>query len=211
MAILSPAITYGLADLPHRDGQTAAETMGAITRKMATLCNDPFVVARMGDADWIEVKGDAIWGCAAAPPDRRILAALLAVVATGVLMTVALNLPMSFLSFAGQLSNRRRVGGPTRYDPTGPQELQEIITAVNSYLEIEREHLAGRAAVLSGVSHDLGTPATPTASPARRVDPRPRLTQQIRNRHRQHDRHHRKRAEPIPMWKWVPKSRVICR
>jgi len=160
MAILSPAITYGLADLPHRDGQTAAETMGAITRKMATLCNDPFVVARMGDADWIEVKGDAVWGCAAAPPDRRILAALLAVVATGVLMTVALNLPMSFLSFAGQLSNRRRVGGPTRYDPTGPQELQEIITAVNSYLEIEREQLAGRAAVLSGVSHDLGTPAT---------------------------------------------------
>ncbi|WP_254694326.1 sensor histidine kinase [Sulfitobacter sp. SK012] len=75
-------------------------------------------------------------------------------------MTVALNLPVSFLSFAGQLRNRRRVGGPARYDPTGLQELQEIIAAVNSYLEIEREQLAGRAAVLSGVSHDLGTPAT---------------------------------------------------
>ncbi|WP_245989927.1 sensor histidine kinase [Litoreibacter meonggei] len=160
MAILSPDLTYGLADLPHRDGQTAAETMGAITRKLATFCNDPFVVARMGDADWVEIDGNAVWGCAAAPPDRRILAALLAVVATGILMTVALNLPVSFSSFAEQLSNRRRVGGPTRYDPTGPQELQEIITAVNSYLEVEREQLAGRAAVLSGVSHDLGTPAT---------------------------------------------------
>lgn len=160
MAILSPDLTYGLADLPHRDGQTAAETMGAITRKLATFCNDPFIVARMGDADWVEIEGNSVWGCAAAPPDHRILAALLAVVTTGILMTVALNLPVSFLSFAGQLSNRRRVGGPTRYDPTGPQELQEIITAVNSYLEIEREQLAGRAAVLSGVSHDLGTPAT---------------------------------------------------
>ena len=160
MAILSPDLTYGLADLPHRDGQTAAETMGAITRKLATFCNDPFVVAHMGDSDWVEIEGNAIWGCAAAPPDRRILAALLAVVATGILMTVALNLPVSFLSFAGQLRNRRRVGGPARYDPTGLQELQEIIAAVNSYLEIEREQLAGRAAVLSGVSHDLGTPAT---------------------------------------------------
>jgi len=160
MAILSPDLIYGLADLPRRDGQTAAESMGSITRKLATLCSDPFVVARMGDADWVEIEGDAVWGCAAAPPDRRILAALLAAVATGILMTVALNLPVSFLSFAGQLRNRRRVGGPTHYDPTGSQELQEIITAVNSYLEIEREQLAGRAAVLSGVSHDLGTPAT---------------------------------------------------
>jgi two-component system osmolarity sensor histidine kinase EnvZ len=160
MAILSPDIIYGLADLPHRDGQTAAETMGAITRKLATFCSDPFVVARMGEAEWVEIEGNSVWGCAAAPPDRRILAALLAVVATGILMTVALNLPVSFSSFAEQLSNRRRVGGPTRYDPTGPQELQEIITAVNSYLEVEREQLAGRAAVLSGVSHDLGTPAT---------------------------------------------------
>jgi len=160
MAILSPDLTYGLADLPRRSGQTAAESMGSITRKLATLCSDPFVVARMGDADWVEIEGDTVWGCAAAPPDRRILAALLAAVATGILMTVALNLPVSFLSFAGQLRNRRRVGGPTYYDPTGSQELQEIITAVNSYLEIEREQLAGRAAVLSGVSHDLGTPAT---------------------------------------------------
>jgi signal transduction histidine kinase len=160
MAILSPDITYGLADLPHRDGQTAAETMGAITRKLATFCSDPFVAVRMGDADWVEIEGNSVWGCTAAPPDRRILAALLAVVATGILMTIALNLPVSFLSFAGQLSNRRRVGGPAHYDPTGPQELQKIITAVNNYLEIEREQLAGRAAVLSGVSHDLGTPAT---------------------------------------------------
>lgn len=160
MAILSPNLTYSLANLPRRDGQTAAETMGEITRKLATFCSDPFVVARMGDAEWVKIEGTAVWGCDVAPPDYRIFASLLAVVATGILMTVALNLPVSFLTFANQLRNRRRVGGPTHYDQQGPQELREIITAVNSYLEIEREQLAGRAAVLSGVSHDLGTPAT---------------------------------------------------
>lgn len=160
MAILSPNLTYSLADLPKRDGQTAAETMGEITRKLATFCSDPFVLAHMGDADWVQIDGTAVWGCDAAPPDRRIFAALLAVVATAILMTVASNLPAAFLSFAEQLRNRRRVGGPARYDLEGPQELQEIMTAVNTYLEIERDQLAGRAAVLSGVSHDLGTPAT---------------------------------------------------
>ena len=160
LAILSPTVTYSIADLPHREGQTAAETLGAVTRNLATYCSDPFLLARMGDAPWVRIEGSAVWGCAAAPPDHRILAALVAVAAIATIMTFALNLPMTFLSFAGQLQNRRRLGGPTRYDPQGPQELREIIWAVNSYLEVERDQLAGRAAVLSGVSHDLGTPAT---------------------------------------------------
>lgn len=160
IAILSPSITYGLADLPYREGQTAAETMGEITRKLAVYCSDPFVVARMGDGPWLRLDGSDVWGCAAAPPDQRILVGLLGIIGVCILMTVALNLPSTFSAFAGQLRNRRRVGGPTRYEAKGPQELQEIVEAVNGYLEIEREQLASRAAVLSGVSHDLGSPAT---------------------------------------------------
>ncbi len=159
MAILSPDLTYSLADLPHRDGQTAAETMGAVTQKLATFCSDPMVVVRMGDRDWKRVDGNPVWGCAAAPADLRILVTLIAVISVSTLLTIALNLSATFITFAEKLRNRRRVGGPARYDPEGPQELQSIIGAVNSYLEIEREQLAGRAAVLSGVSHDLGTPA----------------------------------------------------
>lgn len=160
IAVLSPTLTYSLADLPHRDGQTAAETMGEITRKLALFCSDPVVVAKMGDGPWMEIDGRAVWGCAAAPADLRMLAALIAIVSTGILMTTALNLPGSFLAFAEQLRNRRRIGGPARYDAEGPEELQDIVAAMNSYLEIEREQLARRAAVLSGVSHDIGTPAT---------------------------------------------------
>jgi signal transduction histidine kinase len=78
----------------------------------------------------------------------------------GTLITLALNLSSDFASFAHQLRNRRRIGGPSRYDATGPQELRDIVSAVNDHLEVARDQLASRAAVLSGVSHDLGTPAT---------------------------------------------------
>jgi signal transduction histidine kinase len=84
----------------------------------------------------------------------------MAVVAIATIITLTLNVPQPFLSFAEQLRNLRRVGGSIRYDAQGLEELQEIIRAVNEYLDFEREQLAGRAAVLSGVSHDLGTPAT---------------------------------------------------
>ncbi len=160
LAVLSPDVTYNIADLPNRDGQTAAETTGAVTRKFASLCSDPIVIAKMGDGPWVKVEGAGVWGCDASPSDWRLLAVFLAIMAMGTMITLALNLSSDFTSFARQLSNRRRVGGPTRYDATGPQELREIVTAVNSYLEVEREQLASRAAVLSGVSHDLGTPAT---------------------------------------------------
>ena len=160
LVIVSPDITYSLADLPNRDGQTASETTGAVTRKFASFCSDPIVLGKMGDQPWVRIVGPSVWGCAVSPSDWRLPAIILAVLMMGALVTAALNLPTDFTSFARQLRNRRRVGGPNRYDITGPQELREIVTAVNTYLEVEREQLASRAAVLSGVSHDLGTPAT---------------------------------------------------
>lgn len=163
-AILSPDLIYRLAELPNRTGkpggQTAAETTGEIFRLLASYCSDPYVIAKMGDAPWVQIDGAPVWGCDVAPMDWRLIAALLAIVAIAVLMTTVLNLSSDFSYFANQLRNRRRVGGPTSYDIPGPQELQDIVAAVNGYLEMEREQLVARAAVLSGVSHDLGTPAT---------------------------------------------------
>ncbi len=160
LAIVSPDLIYRLADLPNRQGQTAAETTGAIFRLLASYCSDPFVVAQFGDAPWVRVEGSSVWNCNISPTDWRLVAALFAVVAIGSLTTVALNLSTDFNLFAQQLRNRRRVGGPASYDIEGPQELRDIVAAVNAYLEIERAQLESRAAVLSGVSHDLGTPAT---------------------------------------------------
>jgi hypothetical protein len=160
MVIVSPEITYKLADLPRRDNQTAAETTGTVFRLIASFCSDPLVIARKGGGDWIRIEGASVWGCGVAPPDHRLPAAILGIVMMAGLLTVALNISAEFTQFAEQLRSRRRLGGPTRYAIEGPRELQDIVSAVNSYLEAERDQLESRAAVLSGVSHDLGTPAT---------------------------------------------------
>ncbi|MFW8634890.1 sensor histidine kinase [Cribrihabitans pelagius] len=159
-AVLSPDLLYPLSRLPGRGSQSAAEITGQVSRLLASYCSDPFVVAQTGTAAWVRIEAQGIWGCTAAPPDRRLLAVLLAVIALAALVTAALDLSADFSRFAAQLRDRRRVGGPESYAIAGPRELQEIVGAVNSYLETERAQLEGRAAVLSGVSHDLGTPAT---------------------------------------------------
>jgi len=160
LAVLSPDLTYGLADLPRRDGQTASETTGEVFRLIASFCSDPLVIGHLGDAPWVQIDGASVWGCEVAPADWRLISGVLMVVAIGSLVTAILNLSADFSAFATQLRARRRVGGPTSYQIRGPQELQEIVSAVNSYLATERAQLESRAAVLSGVSHDLGTPAT---------------------------------------------------
>lgn len=160
LMIMSPDLQYKLADLPRREGQTAAETTGSIFRLLASFCSDPEIFAHMGDRAWVQISGADVWGCSVAPFDRRMATALGIAIALGILLTIALNTSGDFTQFADQLRSRRRLGGPTSYDTSGPQELQDIVSAVNGYLEAEREQLAKRAIVLSGVSHDLGTPAT---------------------------------------------------
>jgi two-component system, OmpR family, osmolarity sensor histidine kinase EnvZ len=160
LAILSPDLTYRLAALPNRDGQTAAEKTGEVFRLLASYCSTPVMIGQFGDAPWVRIDGASVWNCTVAPADWRLVAVILATVALAALMTLALNLPADFLLFAEQLRNRRRLGGPASYDMPGPRELQDIVAAVNAYLETERAQLESRAAILSGVSHDLGSPAT---------------------------------------------------
>ncbi|SIT08026.1 Signal transduction histidine kinase [Roseivivax lentus] len=160
LVILSPDIVYPIAPLQQRTEQTAAETAGGVLRLLATYCSDPVVLARTGTGPWSYVEGGRFWNCAAAPADLRLWAAMGAAIALAGLLTVLLNTTAHFTDFATRLRSRRRLDGPESYDTDGPKELQDIVTAVNTHLEAERAQLAARAAVLSGVSHDLGTPAT---------------------------------------------------
>ncbi len=160
LALLSPDLLYRVSDLQSRPDQPPADLLGQITRQIAQYCSDPVVLAHLDDRPWVKVDGNPIWGCRAAPPDRRLLAVVFAAIASAILITTILNLSGSFTDFAQALGRRRSVGGPDSYDTEGPEELRQIVDAVNSYLETERAALENRAAVLSGVSHDLGTPAT---------------------------------------------------
>ncbi len=160
LAIVSPELRYPLAGLTRRAEQPQAETLSILSRQLGTYCSEPVLYARRGEAPWLRIAGPGVWDCASHPADLRGPAAIGAAIALAVLATLILNTAGQFSDFAQALANRRRVGGADSYDSTGPQELRDIVAAVNASLDLERDMLARRALVLSGVSHDLGTPAT---------------------------------------------------
>lgn len=160
LAVIAAELRYPLARISFTEGQSAAETLGALTRIMASHCSDPLILARTDAGGWFRIDGTPVWGCDAAPADHRLIAILLAIVGLGILATVFLDMTGHFERFAALLRSRRGLGGPDSYETSGPRELRDIVAAVNSYLEAGREQLEKRATVLSGVSHDLGTPAT---------------------------------------------------
>ncbi len=160
LVVMSDRLVYPVSDILSDGDQTGPEKLGNLTRLLATYCSEPVLIARLGRGDWQRVDGQAVWGCRAAPPDLRLPAILAAFVALAVILTSIGNVSDTFTRFAEALRDRKRRGGPDSYDTDGPAELRDIVEAVNAHLEAEREQLEKRAIVLSGVSHDLGTPAT---------------------------------------------------
>lgn len=159
LGLVSGDLRYSVSDLVSQPGQSAAQKLGAVTRLVATYCSDAILVIRITDQSWMRVEAPGVWGCAAAPRDLRLIAVICAGVALAILATLFADTSAHFERFANALRQRRRIGGPQSYALEGPSELREIMTAVNGYLEGERAQLSKRATVLSGVSHDLGTPA----------------------------------------------------
>lgn len=160
IAVVSDQLTYPISELQLAKQEPAAYQFGALTQLIATYCSNPTIFARVDQLAWVRVDGTAVWGCAAAPADRRLLVAIVSAILISILITHIANTTDAFGYFARALKSRRLVGGPDSYDANGPKELLEIVGAVNDYLQFEREQLSNRAIVLSGVSHDLGTPAT---------------------------------------------------
>ncbi|SDX29452.1 Signal transduction histidine kinase [Ruegeria halocynthiae] len=160
LAVLSDQLVYPVSDIVSGSDQTGPEKMGNLTRLLATYCSEPILIAQYGRGVWKQIDGTDIWGCKAAPVDLRLPAILLGVVALAALLTSVGNVSDNFTRFAQALGDRKRRGGPQSYDADGPEELRDIVAAVNDHLEAERAQLEKRAIVLSGVSHDLGTPAT---------------------------------------------------
>lgn len=160
IGIVSDKLRYALAELVQDERANTAVKFGNVTRLLATYCSEPMLYVSLGDGLWWRVDGTKIWGCSAAPCDLRLLSVLLAIFGAITVSSLVADVTSHFDRFANALRHRRRLGGPESYSITGPRELQDIVSAVNSYLETERAQLSKRALVLSGVSHDLGMPAT---------------------------------------------------
>ena len=67
LAILSPDLRYPVSALSSRTEQPPSETLGAVTRLLATYCSDPVLIARPGDGAWIRIDAPI---SGAAPPRR---------------------------------------------------------------------------------------------------------------------------------------------
>ncbi|MDM7458551.1 MAG: ATP-binding protein, partial [Paracoccus sp. (in: a-proteobacteria)] len=121
-------------------------------------CSYPQLFVQVGAGAWIRVEGDPVWGCAAAPTDRRLLAGGLALAALALLLGWVAEVSGAFSGFAAALRDHRTRNTPLPLG--GVEELRQTAEAVNAYVEADRAALENRAMILSGVSHDLGTPAT---------------------------------------------------
>jgi len=159
LAIISGDLVYRVSDLSVEAKAQAAQKLGEVTRLLATYCSEPLIYAQWDDTDWHLIDGTSIWGCSAAPKDFRLIALFIALIALAALLTSVKDTASSFRDFAEALGGQRHLGGAEAFSSEGPDELRQTITAVNAYLKSEREQLSDRAMVLSGVSHDLGTPA----------------------------------------------------
>ena len=160
--VLSPDLRYPVAMVSPDGGSGPAAGMANLARLLASFCSDPVVFARTGDGPWFRIDAPGVWSCAAQPRDLRLFAILGLAVALAAILSQVIDTAGSFTAFARALRDRRGLGvsGPDSFPLEGPDELRQTVTAVNAYLAEERDRLEKRALVLSGVSHDLGTPAT---------------------------------------------------
>ena len=158
LRVQSPEIQYPTAGVAQFGGSSQAAGLASLIRTLASLCGDPVLFAQIGDGAWQRIDGAAVWACDAQPPDRRLWAAAILIGAMLVLLAHIDRTAQAFNGFAAALRDHRARNATLPED--GPDELREAAAAVNSYVAQDRAALANRALVLSGVSHDLGTPAT---------------------------------------------------
>jgi signal transduction histidine kinase len=160
ISVVSPDLKYPIAKLQQKQPVSAGGKLAALLRMLTTYCSKSTLFVQYSDGPWWRVDGPSIWGCANAPMDFRLPALAMVVVSLGALISIIIATSGTFHNFAATLARRGLFSSPKSYDLAGPDELRALINVINEYQKAEQESLAKRAAFLSGVSHDLGTPAT---------------------------------------------------
>jgi signal transduction histidine kinase len=160
LTVQSTSLKYPIADLVQQPSASPPQQLGSVMRFLSGFCSDPILYVQNPDQTWLRVDGSQVWSCDSAPNDYRLLAMAILLIGIMIVMVQIDETSKMFSRFSSALRKQGRLGGHHSFEKQGPQELREIIQTVNSYLAFEREKLSKRAMVMSGVSHDLGTPAT---------------------------------------------------
>lgn len=158
--IFSRKLTYSLGTLPGVANAGLSARFGYLARSLTNYCGDTLIFINIGEGRWLRVGGSEIWGCETAPKDWRLLIFIFAGISFGTFLTVGLSSVDRLEDLSDEIEIRAKTGRIAPIKPSGPREILAISTAVNDYFDREKDRLEQRANLLSGISHDLGTPAT---------------------------------------------------
>jgi len=159
MRVFSPDFRYAVSSLQD-SGNGIAFQLGEVSRGIATLCSDATVFIELDAVNWLEAKAPTVWSCSSRPADLRLPALLLAAFSLGVLFSVANGFTQMLERLAKEIRKAARSGSLEEIEETGVAEVKGLASAVNAFFANERQRLEQRSMLLSGISHDLGTPAT---------------------------------------------------
>lgn len=158
--IFSPNKRYELRTIENTGGIGLASRLGVLVKTLASECGASTLFLQASANYWLRIEGADIWGCKATPADLRLPALLFSIVILIIATYFAINRAEILERLAVRIKHAAING---QYQPLplkGPTEIRQLTHAVNTLFTHERERLEQRATLLSGVSHDLGTPAT---------------------------------------------------
>ena len=158
--IFSRKLAYSLGSILGSENAGVSSRFGSLIRTLTVYCGDTIMFVSIGDERWLRIDGDKVWGCTNAPKDWRVLVFILAGISVGAFLTVGMGAVDRLDDLSEEIGARVKLGRIAPIKTDGPREIRAISAAVNDYFEREKDRLEQRANLLSGISHDLGTPAT---------------------------------------------------
>ena len=158
--IFSRKLTYSLGTIPGAENAGLSARFGYLVRTLTNYCGDTLMFVNIGEDRWLRIGGPEIWGCESAPNDWRLLIFIFAGISFGIFLTVGMSAVDRLDNLSDEIEGRAKTGRIAPIKPSGPREILAISAAVNNYFDREKDRLEQRANLLSGISHDLGTPAT---------------------------------------------------
>ena len=158
--IFSRKLTYSLGAIPGAENTGLSHRFGALVRTLTYYCGDTLMFVNIDEERWLRIDGRKVWDCASSPKDWRLLIFIFAAISFGAFLTIGISAVDRLDNLSKEIGARASSGHIAPIKSHGPREIRAISTAVNEYFEREKGRLEQRANLLSGISHDLGTPAT---------------------------------------------------